>query len=425
MSIVTDALESSVTKSTRYFDPLQSRFYTRCSTPTGPVNIYPSSLLTMDNIQRLCKCILHLATMDFSVFTLQNTVYEIHKILGDDLLRELKLGLNLPLYRVSEQVNTSMVSVAGNPFTNLVVPARLRRGYYSTHIHPLYRATENDIALGKAFVSALYNLAYLNKTISLIEYSWLFAQLLARVPEQDVDLGGASLCLVPDLYKRCADYLPETSLLRKISHLERPRDPALLETYNQISYQMDTNCTTYNGETTVNKLMMLVFILAAPSTIPYEDCPEPDTAMPVQYLTEYGSERTQSATKLLPGSCFVLDLGSTGFGIPAIHAVSQYGTNVLLFPATRECYLFLCKLYHVKPCDGITPLTGTSEMLWGTLFNPYIFSQVLDQAEVVNPHASEYADYVFNGQHSLTDYISGMEYSDAPQYRVNELEVPF
>lgn len=424
MSIVTDALESSVTKSTRYFDPLQSNFYTRCVTPTGPVNIYPSSLLTADNIQRLCKCILHLATMDFSVFTLQNTVYQIHNILGEDLLRELKLGLNLPLYRMSEIANTSMVSVAGNPFTNLVVPARLRRGYYSTHIHPLHHATENDIALGKAFVSALYNLAYLNKTISLIEYSWLFAQLLARVPEQDVDLGGASLCLVPDLYKRCTNYQPETSLFRKISHLERPRDPALLETYNQISYQMDTNCTTYNGETTVNKLMMLVFILAAPSTVPYEDCPEPVSAMPVQYLTDYDTTHTQSTTKLLPGSCFVLNLGTTGFGIPALSAVSQYGTNVLLFPATRECYVFLCKLYGIKPCDGITPLTGAYDMLWGSLFSPHTFIQVLRQVDIKNFYSTRYGQYIFNDTHSLTEYIPGMEYSDAPQYRVNEFEVP-
>lgn len=424
MSIVTDALESSVSKSTRYFDPLQSKFFARFNTPTGPVNIYPSSLLTDDNIQRLRKCILHLATMDFSVFTLQNTVYEIHKILGEDLLRELKLGLTLPLYRISERVYTSMVSVAGNPFINLVVPPRIRHGYYSTDIHPLYRATENDPALSMAFTSSLYNLAYLNQSISLIEYSWLFAQLLARVPEQDVDLGGASLCLVPDLYKRCANYQPETSLFRKISYLERPRDPALLETYNQISYQMDTTCTTYNGETTVNKLMLLVFILAAPSTVPYDDCPEPGTTMPVQYLTDYGTAYTQSVTKLLPGSCFALRLGTTGFGIPALSAVSQYGTHVLLFPATRECYAFLCKLYGIKPCDGITPLTGSYDMLWGSLFSPHTFIQVLRQEGITNFDSTRCAQYIFNDTHSLTEYIPGMEYSDAPQYRVNEFEVP-
>ncbi len=419
MSIVTDALESSVTRSTAYFNPLLRRFQIRYVTPSGPLNIYPSSLLTVDNIQRLSRCVLHFESLDFSIFTLQDNVHELHRILGADLLRELQRGLNLPLYQLSDGHGRT-----ANPFSTLVIPSALLRGYFPGTLRSIYDEAEKDLATYLAFTSSLYNLAYLNQTIPLIEYNWLFAQLLARIPDQDVDIAGALLGLVPDLYKRCTSYTPGASTERHISYLERPRDPKLLATYNQISYELDTHCSTYNGETSADKLMLLLFLISAPDTVPYADCPASVSTMPVQRLVSYDSNHCQAATKLLPSSCYALCLGTTGFHIPALNAISQYGTNVLLFPATRECYRFLCKLYGLKPCDGITPLPDSYAMLWGSLFSPFTFCQVLRQERIRNANSTPFAQHIFNGEHSLTEYIPGMEYSDAPQYRVNEFEVP-
>lgn len=375
--------------------------------PTADLTLYVSSILTEDNVSRLKEFTDYLNGIGESL-NLQEAVYHSQQVLGTDLLEELRVGAYSPLMR-SLSASECMLTNE-DPFYMDIVPSHFRvftRNYFRGFTN---QAIAKDCVKHRLFVSALYNLVYLLRYIKSLPEAWLLSLLLARVHDvPDSCLDNAKAAATGVLFDALTG---DRHYWQRKPRVLPPVDRALMSTY----YQLRDNIDYWDFSAYSRVPAMLHIILAAETT----EFVKPDLPKSVLKEAPYGHEQT--VTPLLPRTCKTWPLGTTGFYIPILHAVSDHYTNVMLYPATKECYLFLCKLYGVTPCDGITPLSHQDMMMWEALFHPHMLASI-------TPVTNYYSDYttgkiIFNKTASLTDYIPGLEPSDSPRYKVNEFEVP-
>ena len=372
------------------------------------LTLYVSSLLTDENVKRLKEFHTYVMSLP-KTFNLQTAAYETQQILGKPLQDELRAGANTPTIMYYCGVNMLVIS---NPFKAYIVPDQYRDNR-SPYGHKAFWRDHYEKSCFKKnlLINALYNLTYLLDSIDRLGDAWLLAQLLARINSNEYPcLDNASAALSTKLFNIS---ISADNTMKYYPSVLQPKDPALLDTYNQITGYIQSQRNMFTSSA-----LMLYLIMAA-DTEPYvSEVPQAS----VLVSSPGDNVLWQDKTEFLPTGCYAIIFRPMEFGIPALFAVSEHNTNVLLFPATPECYKFLCKLYSVKPYDGITPLQKYYKHLWETLFTPFLFSKIARVTYSKSTYSK--GQMIFNKTASLTDYIPSLQHSDAPQYMVNEFEVP-
>lgn len=375
--------------------------------PKVELTLYVSSILTNDNIRRLKEFTDYLNDLGGS-FNLQTVVYHCQQVLGPDLLKELRVGVYSPL--MSKLSADEKMLDHGDPFALDALPYHFRVQGHSRCSGFRSLALGRDCILHRSFVSALYNFVYLLRFISNMSEAWILSLLLARVhdvPDSCLDNARAAVNgVVVNAMRRSENRWPLRPLILP------PADNALLSTYYSI------NNANFWEFTSFHRASMMMYLILASDTSEYVP-----TELPANILEEYPlGYNTQTRTKLLPKTCGAIHFGTTAFVIPMLSAISAHHTKVLLLPATKECYKFLCGVYGVKQYDGITPMPAKDMIIFESLYQPQMFAKL-------NPISYRSSDNrtgkaIFNRTASLTEYIPGLEQSDSPKYMVNEFEIP-
>lgn len=378
--------------------------------PDQPLTLYISSLLSGENVSRIADFVRHINALPREI-NLQEEAYNAQQMLGSDLMAELRLGSLSPLTQTLNIFERMLRKE--NPFA--VIADRIGYKVLSTMWYYGFEDRKNrrkeDCILHRLFINALYNLVYLYPRIGVLSEAWLFAILLARVNDNpDSCLENAQIAVSTMLYNACKYYNYSWSGGKPI--IVPPTDKRLLGTLNQVRRDIREGYHDYQ------RPALMLHLILAPDTVPYE---KPDIRSSV--LIDIPTAGTnQTRTKLLPSHCIPFQLGTTDFYVPILDAISAHCTHVMLLPATKECYHFLCALYKLKPYDGITPLPPYFQTFYQAMYQPDMF---VINCLLRNPLAEyDSGKIIFNKQASLTDYIPELPSSDSPQFMVNEFEVP-